>query len=141
MDAIKSGHMIRMIISNINNYITENVAPPGMKGGQFEYFLFIYQNEGINQNQLAKIKNVGKASVTKAVKKLEENKFVHRVVDISDKRNFKLYPTEQGKQYIDVMMQQKEAMEQMIFDGFSDKEKQQLHLLLSRMLKNTNQLS
>ena len=141
MDVPKTGHMIRMIISNINNSISEKVAPFGINGGQFEYFIFIFQNEGINQNQLAKIKNVGKASVTKAVKILEEKGFIFRSVDEADKRNYKLYTTEKGKKYIDDMLNQKEVMEQIIFDGFTSEEKEQLTSLLTRMLNNSEKLS
>ena len=140
MDVTKTGHIIRMIISNINNAISEKVAPYGIKGGQFEYFLFIYQNEGINQNQLAKIKNVGKASVTKAIKILEEQNFVYRAVDENDKRNYKLYASERGKKYVSSMLEQRKEMEQVIFDGFSKDEKDTLVELLSRMLKNTEKL-
>jgi DNA-binding MarR family transcriptional regulator len=141
MDVAKTGHILRMIISNINNVISEKVEPYGIKGGQFEYFLFIYQNEGINQSQLAKIKNVGKASVTKAVKILEENDFIYREVDEKDKRNYKLYPSQKGKKYVDSMLEQRTAMEEIIFESFSEKEKETLVSLLSRMLKNTEKLS
>jgi len=140
MDVAKTGHILRMIISNINNAISEKVEPYGIKGGQFEYFLFIYQNEGINQNQLAKIKNVGKASVTKAVRILEENNFVYRNVDENDKRNYKLYASKEGKKYINSMLEQRKEMEQVIFESFSENEKNTLVNLLSRMLKNTEKL-
>lgn len=141
MDVSKTGYMIRMIIANINSYMSEKVAPKGMNGGQFEYFVFIAQNEGINQNQLAEIKNVGKASVTKAVKILESSDFIIRKVDGSDKRNYKLYPSEKGKSYINSMLQQREEMEQLIFDGFSEEDKVQLVTLLTLMFNNTERLA
>lgn len=66
------GKLIRTITSNINYYIDSEIEKYGIKQGQFEYFFLICSSPGINQLELARLKNVGKASVTKALKILEE---------------------------------------------------------------------
>lgn len=91
------GKMIRSTLSNVNSYISAQVEEYGIKQGQFEYFLLIYSSPGINQLELAKMKNVGKASVTKALKILEDDGFIKRITDEKDRRNILCYITGKGE--------------------------------------------
>lgn len=50
------GKLIRGITSNVNQYLEERMAPHGIGHGQFEYFILIASNEGINQNELSKLR-------------------------------------------------------------------------------------
>jgi DNA-binding MarR family transcriptional regulator len=49
------GRIIRALTANINSYIEKEVSKFGFGAGQFEYLILISQNEGINQNELAKL--------------------------------------------------------------------------------------
>ncbi len=140
MEISKTGMLIRLITANISSYIAEKIAYTGINYGQFEYFLYISTHEGINQNELAKIKSVGKASVTKAIKILEKEELIERVIDDNDKRNFKLYVTDKGKKYIKDFKSYRDEIESKVFNGFSEKEKVELNLMLEKMYKNSMNL-
>jgi DNA-binding MarR family transcriptional regulator len=86
------------------------------------------------------MKKVGKASVTKAIKKLEEDNFVRREVDQKDKRNFNCYVTEKGEKIIDELMKVKMNVEVDLFDGFSEKDKTSLYQYLSLLHNNSEKL-
>lgn len=140
MEAKDFGKLIRGITSNVNYYIGSKIEPYGIKQGQFEYFLLIYSSPGINQLELGKMKNVGKASVTKALKILEEDGFITRVTDENDKRNTLCYVSEKGEAIVENLIRVKSSAENDMFIDFSEKDKQQLFSYLIKLLKNSENL-
>lgn len=141
MEAKDFGKMIRGITSNVNYYISSNIEKYGIKQGQFEYFLLIYSTPGINQLELGKMKNVGKASVTKALKILEEDGFIRRVTDENDRRNILCYVTEKGDMIADELTHIKMNTEKDLFDNFSQHDIELLFGYLSKLFDNSQKLT
>lgn len=136
--AIKDyGNILRSIIANVNIYIGSQVEKYGIKQGQYEYFLLIYSSPGINQLELARLKNVGKASVTKAIKILESDGFVKRVIDENDRRNILCFITEKGEAIIEDLISVKRNAEEDLFKGFSEEDKDILYKYLSLFHNNS----
>lgn len=131
------GKILRSIIANINNYISSQVEKYGIKQGQYEYFLLIYSSPGINQLELARLKNVGKASVTKALKILEEDGFIKRVTDENDRRNILCFITEKGEAIVDDLIIVKRNVEEELFKGFNEEDKDIFYEYLSLFHKNS----
>jgi len=140
MNIPQAGILIRQIIGNINYYISDKLKPHNIKHGQFEYFMIIKQDEGINQNQLAEIKGVGKASVTKAVNVLETQGYIMRKTGEDDKRNVSLYCTEKGNEIVGELTSYKLELESTVFKDFTDYERSELIRLLAKMRDNTKEL-
>ncbi|SHH89864.1 MarR family transcriptional regulator [Clostridium grantii] len=141
MKAIEFGSLIRGITANVNYFIGLNIEQYGIKQGQYEYFLLIFNIPGINQLEIGRIKKVGKASVTKALKKLEEDNFIRREVDQQDKRNFQCYVTEKGEKIIDELMLVKKNVEEDLFHGFSEEDKTCLYNYLTLLHNNSEKLA
>jgi len=135
------GGLIRSIISNINSYKGKNVQQYGIKQGQMDYFLMISQMPGINQLEIAKLKNVGKASVTKALKILEEKELITRVKDKNDRRNVCCYVTEKGKKNLAEIMTIKLTAEKQLFDGFTEEDKDTFYRYLTMLHNNSVNLN
>lgn len=135
------GKLIRSITSNINSYIGSNIEKYGIKQGQLEYFLLIYSSPGINQLELATLKNVGKASVTKALTILERDGFIRRKTDEKDKRNMLCYVTEKGETIVDDLMSVRINAEKELFKGFKDEDKQVFYGYLSLLHLNSEILA
>lgn len=140
MESKDFGKMIRTITSNTNNYIGAKIEKYGIKHGQFEYFLFIYSSPGINQIELAKLKSVGKASVTKALKILEDEGFIRRVPDEQDRRNTLCYITEKGDIIANDLLQIKAEAEKILFEGFTKEGKEDLYKHLFLLHQNSDAL-
>jgi len=136
MKANELGARIRGITSNVNLFIGSKIAKYGIKQGQYEYFLLIYSIPGINQLELAKMKNVGKASVTKALKILEEGQFIKRVTDEKDRRNTLCYLSENGKAIVHELLEVRTNVEDDIFEGFTEDDKNIFFNFLSKLYKN-----
>lgn len=139
MSPFDIGKLLRGTVKNIKSYINVKLKDQNISEGQFEYFITILNNEGINQNELALLLDVGKTSVTKAMKKLLADDFVKRVIK-SDKRNYGLYISDKGKHYStlfnDISLDIKENM----FSNFSDDELKNLIYLLNKMYDNSKKL-
>lgn len=135
------GKMLRSIIANVNNYIGSQVEKYGIKQGQFEYFLLIYSSPGINQLELARLKNVGKASVTKALKILEEDGFITRLTDENDRRNILCYITKKGEAIVDGLISVKINAEEDLFKGFRNDDKDAFYKYLSLLHQNSETLA
>lgn len=134
------GILIRRITGNVNEYINNNITGYGIKQGQFEYFLLIYSHPGINQHELAKLKNVGKASVTKALKILETDGFIERKKSAQDKRNIQCYITEKGSAIVNDLMIVRRNTESDLFKNFTQEEKDMFQASLEKLYINSKQL-
>ncbi len=131
------GKMLRSIISNVNSYISSQVEEYGIKQGQYEYFLLIYSSPGINQLELAKMMNVGKASVTKALKILEDDGFIKRITDENDRRNILCFISKKGEVIAENLVTIKKEAVKDLFVGFNDSDKELFYSYLSLFHKNS----
>lgn len=141
MDAIDFGMLIRGITANVNNYISINIEPLGVKQGQLDYFLLVHSHPGINQLELGRQKNVGKASVTKALKILEDDGFIIREVDTEDRRNIRCFVTQKGRDIADTLIEIKAKAQNELFYQFSNSDQETLYKLLVRLHRNSETLS
>lgn len=134
------GTLIRNITANVNEYISNNISDYGIKQGQFEYFLLIYSHPGINQYELSRLKGVGKASVTKALKILENDGFVERKTNVEDKRNIKCFITEKGSSIVNDLMKIRKNTEADLFMNFTQEEKDMFQASLEKLYINSKGL-
>ena len=100
----------------------------------------IASNPGINQLELARMKNVGKASVTKALKILEDEGLIKRKIDEKDKRSCCCYITENGQEIVDDLVEIKAKAEEALFRGFEYKEIKLLYRYLKTLNENAKDL-
>ena len=140
MDNRDFGKMLRSILSNVNSYIGLNVEKHGIRQGQYEYFLLICRSPGINQLELSRLKNVGKASVTKALKILEDDGFINRYTDENDRRNILCHATEKGEAIVEDLIRVKQNAERKLFAGFNEKDQEFFYEYLSKFHKNSADL-
>lgn len=137
---VEIGKYMRSTMFNINCYIENEIIKYGIKHGQFDYFLLIYENYSITQNEIAKLRNVGKASVTKALKILEEKKLIKRVVDKKDKRVVHCYISELGKSIINNLINVNTQLDGVLLKHFSDEDKEKYLNLLKKLHANSHKL-
>lgn len=140
MDIKDYGRMFRSITANVNNYISARIEKYGIKQGQYEYFLLIYSSQGINQLEIARQKNVGKASVTKALKILEDDGFIKRVIDDNDRRNVLCFTTQKGEAIVENLINVKKKAEARLFTGFTESDKEAFFSFLSLFYDNSTAL-
>ncbi len=108
-------------------------------GGQHAFLTRIYENPGLNQEELSYMLKIDKTTVAKSLKRLEENGFIRKVKSQEDNRQWLLYPT-------DKLISIYHKLEDMIIStcsnalaGFTDDESTELLALLQRVKDNVNE--
>lgn len=89
-----SAAIYRLTQSIFNNKLKELE----ISSGQYDFFLVIAQNEGINQKELGERLYVEKSTTAKAVKQLETKGYVCKNQVEKDKRYSLLYLTDKGRE-------------------------------------------
>lgn len=140
MKALEYGALIRGITACMNEYIGRISDKYGIRSGQFEYFMLIYQKPGINQLELARMKNVGKASVTKALTVLENDGFIHRIPNEKDKRNMLCSVTAKGKETAGKLLHLSGNIQSALFSDFTEKDLSLFYQYLTRLSRNASAL-
>lgn len=69
----------------------------GLCGGQVSYLRLICSEEGLSQDEIARILFVNKSSVTRQLNQLEKIGFVLRKTDEEDRRANRIYPTDKAR--------------------------------------------
>ena len=79
---------------------------------------------------------VDKTTTTKAVQKLIELGYINKEQDESDKRWYKLTPTENALKVYDFIMKEEAKQLKISFEGFSKEEKEMATKLIKKMSEN-----
>ncbi|GKU26062.1 MarR family winged helix-turn-helix transcriptional regulator [Clostridium folliculivorans] len=79
-------------------FITKELSKFNIGYGQFMFLIELYRYESICQEELAEILHIDKGTTARAIKKLEEQEYVIRVKDTSDRRAYKLSVTDKAKE-------------------------------------------
>lgn len=104
--------------------------------GQYLYLVRVYENPGLNQDRIANILKVDRSTAAKSIKKLIENGLINREKDKINKKEFKLFCTEKGKDIYDFLKREEEYSTEIAVKGLSEEEKKLMYNLLYRMRLN-----
>lgn len=90
------GTWISLIYRYGQTYISKELKEYNIGRGQYIFLIALYKKDGISQEQLTDYLKIGKCTTARAIKKLEENKYIIRKQDLMDKRAYKVYLTEKA---------------------------------------------
>lgn len=140
MNGFQLGRLLRGSTTLIKKFINEELVNYPISEGQFEYFIMIHQNQGINQKDLGQMVHTGKAAVTKAIKKLLDEDLIYRKIDEKDQRNYGLYISDKGKDYIEVFHSIAGKINTAVLGNFTQEEMDTLYDLMKKMYENAERL-
>lgn len=127
-------------INIINRYhqiiINHELKPYGLGSGQYFFLLNIYENQGISQKELSNLVKTDKATTAKALKRLEEENYIYRVVDEVDKRYHKLFTTEKGVSFIPKLIEILNKGTKMMSNGMSEEQYKETLIAMRLVLNN-----
>lgn len=78
-------------------YITAAVSSMNLSFSEYILLMNLYDNEGINQEELSSMLFIDKAATARSIKSLEEKGLIAREVATDDKRSKKLFLTDDSK--------------------------------------------
>ena len=94
------GHKLITILEVMRNYTKKTLTKLGITHGHFITLLYISENEGVTQAQLAEIHRKDRNIVSRNIDALEEKGFVIRKRGIVDRRSFSIHLTDLGHSVI-----------------------------------------
>ncbi len=135
------GGIVSYLYRSTQVYLAKRLEPYGIGSGQFPFLMTLYCRDGINQETLARDRRFDKATITRAVTRLEQAGYVRRVRDEGDRRAYRLFLTDKGRAIEPAMREIAAAWSVMIFTGFSGEERLLIVSLLERMMENATLIS
>ena len=134
------GKVISYIYRYQRIFLDKELEPYGIGSGQFSFMMSLYLKDGVKQETFARMYKMDKATVARAIKKLEDTGYVYRKQDAKDKRAYNIILTEKGK---DIEAKIKEIAikwNDIVLAGFSEEEKRLNAALFERMEQNITEL-
>lgn len=119
----------KLIISELEKHGLEGIVPS--HGG---ILMFLYQQNGLSVKGLAEKINRTQPTVTVLVDKLEKLSYVKRVKSKEDSRVTLINLTDKGLQLEPVFREISDQLNNALYGGLNDTEKEQLELLLEKVL-------
>jgi len=127
---IPLGALVSIIHRTHHIVIDERMKPFGLSSGQFFVLIHLAQEQGITQDALARRFHVDKATIARAVRKLEDTGYVSRIVDLSNRRAVRVSLTDKGARIVPEIVRIDRQWEEEICAGLSEDEHLQIHTLL-----------
>lgn len=124
-----------LVIEKLANPV---LAPHELTNTQYKILMFLYRNPGkpIRQIDIEEHFSMTNPSVTGIIQNLEKKGLVQRVPNPDDKRSKLLTLTEQALSMEMELRALGESLEQQVTESLSNEERQQLILLLNKILKD-----
>ena len=131
-DILREIGMIARALDSISNIEFKELS---LTRGQYLYLVRVCENPGIIQELI----KVDRTTAARAIKRLEEQGFIYRQEDASNKKIKRIYATEKGKNVYPIIVRENQHSNQVALQGLSEVEISQLADYLVRMRKNVSE--
>ncbi len=124
-----------------HEYVGRQLKQYNINKGQYIFLNALYRKDGIRQEELSDYLKIDKGTTAKAIKKLEDDEYIIRIVDKKDKRAYNVYLTEKALNIKPRVRKAMVAWTDILFLGFSEEEKETALTLLERMGQNATTIN
>jgi DNA-binding MarR family transcriptional regulator len=131
------GSLISLIHRNHVIALNNRLKPRGLSAGQFPVLMFLSRREGITQETLARHFHIDKATIARAVRRLEDDGFISRRTDPDNRRAFALFLTEKGKRVMEEILGLEAEWEEDLLSILQDHERGDLIVHLRTLARHS----
>ncbi|MGD1821637.1 MAG: MarR family winged helix-turn-helix transcriptional regulator [Pleomorphochaeta sp.] len=128
--------LLRKVCKMHTNKVNQVLSKVKLHKGQPLLLKLLINHDGIPQSSIAKELEITPATVSAMVKRMEKSGFIVRRRNAEDERVSNIYLTEEGRALRSELNNAQKEMEGIVFNGFSDEEKEILSGYLERMIEN-----
>ncbi len=130
-----------MFTMRLHHKIVEKyISALGIHHGQHHLLMRLAKQEWKSQKELADSMEISTATVAVSLKKLEQGGYITREVVSDDNRYNQLEITDKGREVIKESCKIFNHIDDVMFKGFSDEEKEQFDYLVKKMNQNLTEL-
>ncbi|MCR5302671.1 MAG: MarR family transcriptional regulator [Lachnospiraceae bacterium] len=123
-------------------YLEKKVKDYGINYGNPKIILYLMENEGCRQMDIARRCYVETATLSTVLSKMEENGLIVRKHPEGDRRSYAIYPTEKGREVFENVKKQLDTATEIALSGFSetdiDRLKEYLRIVTDNMRGNNS---
>ena len=130
------GRHASILYRQANRFYDRALAPYGIGCGQQFFLLRIFEHQGINVLDLARLGQFDKGTATRAVQKLEEEGYIRSEPDPQDRRMRRLYTTPTAEPIVEKVFAARERWNRILTRGMCQEEIEQADKLLAHMAEN-----
>jgi len=130
------GRWLGMLHRYARRRFHEGAAEHGIADAQFPILMSLLHEDGVSQDELAQHHLLDKATITRSLAKLEKLGYVERRPDEDDRRVKRVHVTEKARALQPEMRRMRDEWSEVLTEGFSDRERDELIALLDRMVEN-----
>ena len=116
-------------------YRSEQLEQYGLNSRQHPYILHICRNPGISQEKLARAIYVNKSSVTRQITILEEKGLIVRKQDQTDRRVWRVYPTQRMLELLPHVRQVMKEWNEYLLEEFDEEQREHLIAALEQLAR------
>ncbi len=130
------GRLVAILYRTGLNHTGKQFEPYGLGGSQFAFLAELFARDGISQEELASSIRCDKATVTRAMQRLESQGYVERKHSTEDGRVNLVYLTDKAHNFKPTLFSILSDWTDILARGLSSKERKQVIDLLSRLVEN-----
>ncbi len=130
------GKEINELARDIRKFLSCHLDRYSLGDGQFGILYELLHNEGVSQDELRRRRNVDKATIAKAVKKLIDYGYLYKERDANDKRAFCLYTTPKGRELKPEIERIIGLEQELLLRGSTPEEMEIFKRVMRRMTRN-----
>ena len=109
-----------------------------LQRGQFIFLTRIYENPGISLSDLSYELKMDKTTITRAIQKLIDAKYINKQQDNADKRLWHLYALDKCKNVYQEIIEEKNRIMSICFNGLNPKDIIIFDDIVNKISKNIN---
>ena len=132
---------LRNLVQRKYHFIERKLKKYELVKGQADLLLLIKDNDGITQNELATLLKIKDSSMSVRLNKLEKLNYITREIDKDNLKKKRVYITTVGKSVCGQCRRIVREFEEMMYHGFTKKERQQLENGMEKINHNINMKS
>ena len=127
------GRAVTCLHRSRSKFMGERLREHGFSGAMYMILLHVDRHPGASQDSIANHMYIDKCNVARRTKKLEELGYIRRETDQADRRQNNLYLTDKGRELVPVIKTYLSQWGQGMTESLSEKEKDTLITLLTKM--------
>lgn len=98
------GRLVSILHRQSQIYYNYTFKDLNITSAEFSFLLYLYRHDGATQDELSKYLYIDKSATARALKSLENKKYIVRIKDTSDKRCNKVFLSDSAKKIKDEMI-------------------------------------
>jgi DNA-binding MarR family transcriptional regulator len=136
MQDYRLGGLVSYLLRAQSAFFTQRLKFYNISYGQFPFLMALYREDGVNQETIAKRLLFNKATIARAIDKLEREGYVSRAHDEYDGRANRIFLTPKGRDIESVITRLSREWNSILLAEFTEDECLVLKKLMKKIVSN-----